>query len=271
MDLFSIGEFSRMCGLPVKTLRFYHEKGVLTPARVERETGYRYYDRRDLETARVIVALRGLEFPLAGIARILEGNEDDADILSFLESQREKLRDEILHREDIVLTLDTIIAREREARTIMEASVYEVEEKTLEALLVGGMRMRGRYEECGKAYSQLGRKLGRQIKGKAMMLCHDEEYREEDADFEPCMPLRRAVEAQGVDVRELPGGRFLTLLHAGPYEALGRSYERIMEYARAHGLALEGPCREVYHKGPGMIFKGNPAKYLTEIQFPIRG
>ncbi|MFT7670044.1 MAG: hypothetical protein ACI8X5_002751 [Planctomycetota bacterium] len=38
--LYSIGEFSRMCGLPVKTLRFYHEKGILTPAAVEGVTGY---------------------------------------------------------------------------------------------------------------------------------------------------------------------------------------------------------------------------------------
>jgi hypothetical protein len=30
------------------------------------------------------------------------------------------------------------------------------------------------------------------------------------------------------------------------------------------------PTREVYLKGPGMIFKGNPKRYLTEIQVPIR-
>ena len=29
------------------------------------------------------------------------------------------------------------------------------------------------------------------------------------------------------------------------------------------------PTREVYHKGPGMFFRGNPQKYLTEIQFPL--
>jgi hypothetical protein len=33
---------------------------------------------------------------------------------------------------------------------------------------------------------------------------------------------------------------------------------------------VAGPTREVYIKGPGMIFRGNPKKYLTEIQMLIR-
>ena len=39
MDLHGIGDFSRMSGLPVKTLRFYHEKGLLVPAAIEPESG----------------------------------------------------------------------------------------------------------------------------------------------------------------------------------------------------------------------------------------
>lgn len=52
--MLSIGELSKAAGLPVKTLRFYHEKGVLIPARVEGD-GYRYYDSLNLEAAQVIL------------------------------------------------------------------------------------------------------------------------------------------------------------------------------------------------------------------------
>ena len=38
---------------------------------------------------------------------------------------------------------------------------------------------------------------------------------------------------------------------------------------KTHGYDTRLPTREVYIKGPGMIFKGNPKKYLTEIQIPI--
>ena len=269
MEQFSIGEFSRMSGLPVKTLRFYHEKQLLIPASVERDTGYRFYDRANLETARVITALRSFEFGLQTIGEILAGRSDDGDVLEFLEQQKHQLQDEIRHRGDIVQSLNAIIAQETQARDIMAQGAPQIIEKSLSPLLVGGTRMKGRYSDCGKAFGQLGRKLGRHIRGKAMMLCYDEEYVEEGADFEPCMPLRRSVSAEGVDVRELPGGRCLTLLHHGPYDGLTRSYSRLFEHAKRAQLTLSCPSREVYIKGPGMIFKGNPEKYITEIQFLV--
>jgi DNA-binding transcriptional MerR regulator len=40
--MFSIGEFSKLTQLPVKTLRFFHEEGLLIPALVDPGTGYRY-------------------------------------------------------------------------------------------------------------------------------------------------------------------------------------------------------------------------------------
>ena len=267
--MYSIGEFSRMCALSIKTLRFYHEKGLLIPARVERETGYRYYDERNLEVARVIASLRTLEFSLDEIAAMLAAYEDDGDVLMFLERQRSKIAAEIRRRRDVVHLLEGIIEDERNARRVMSEVNYEIEEKTVEPVLIGGLRMKGRYADCSKGFSKLGRAFGRHIAGKAMMLCYDREYREEDADFEVCMPIKRAVEGTEADVRELPGGRFLTLVHPGPYDELTRSYSRLFEYASENGLELGAPSREVYLKGPGMIFKGNPKKYLTEIQFPI--
>ena len=49
--MFSIGEFSKITGLTVKTLRFYHEQSLLAQAQIDNQTGYRYYDDRQIETA----------------------------------------------------------------------------------------------------------------------------------------------------------------------------------------------------------------------------
>ena len=70
-------------------------------------------------------------------------------------------------------------------------------------------------------------------------------------------------------MRTLPGGRCLTLIHRGPYDQLGRSYAKILQRAEAQNLKPTLPSREVYVKGPGQIFKGNPKNYLTEIQLPL--
>jgi effector-binding domain-containing protein len=100
-------------------------------------------------------------------------------------------------------------------------------------------------------------------------LHYDHEYRENDADFEACMPIRQGASTAEINVRELPGGRYVTLLHHGPYEELGRSYAKILEYVKQKNYQIATPTREVYLKGPGMIFRGNPKKYLTEIQMLV--
>lgn len=267
--MYSIGEFSKITGLTVKTLRFYHERGVLIPATIDAGSGYRYYDQRNLETARAIVALRQFGFGLDEVLAILVDHADEADILRFLERRKKELRDRIARDHDLVARLDRIIQSEREAREMARQTVFEIEEKTLPPLLVAGIRMRGRYEECGKGFARLCRSLGRHACGPPFCLYYDGEYREDDADFEPCVPIRKAVQIEGISIRELDGGRCLCLVHRGPYGELGRSYERLIRFAKEHGYTMLLPSREVYLKGPGMIFKGNPKKYLTEIQIMI--
>jgi DNA-binding transcriptional MerR regulator len=67
----SIGEFARRSRLSVKALRLYDELGVLTPARVDDSSGYRYYDVSQLQEARLVAMLRQLEIPLATIKELL--------------------------------------------------------------------------------------------------------------------------------------------------------------------------------------------------------
>jgi DNA-binding transcriptional MerR regulator len=268
--VFSIGEFSTITGLTVKTLRFYHDRGLLVPAYVDDRTGYRYYDARQIDKARVITQLRGLEFPLDQIAAILKSCEDEADILDALRRQRARLEEAVRQYRGVMASLDQIIQKETEARMAVQNATFEVEEKTLDALLIAGVRMKGRYGASGQGFAKIGKALGRHISGKCFLLHYDTEFKEDDADFEACMPLRKGKAVDGISVRELPGGRCVALLYQGPYDELGRSYAEILAYVKAKGYEVVLPTREVYHKGPGMIFKGNPKNYLTEIQIPVK-
>ena len=275
--LFTIGEFSTVVGLTVKSLRFYHEEGLLAPAAVDPRTGYRYYDAGQIETARAIAYLRGMEFPLAEIREMLrrEDDEDDDDdderVLEAMRRHQAEIERRMRALRKVARSLDQYIAQERQAADMSKTS-YEVAEKQLEPLLIAAVRMRGRYSDCGKGCGRIGRSLGRYLCGKAMMLHHDGEYKEDDADFEAAMPVRRPKSVpDGIDVRQLPGGRCVALLHKGPYDQLGRSYAKVLQYVKDRGYQVEMPTREVYVKGPGMIFKGNPKNYLTEIQFLVTG
>jgi effector-binding domain-containing protein len=229
----------------------------------------RYYDHACAEKARVVAELRRMEFPVSQIKEILAQFDDEADLLAHLDRHKRALEARIGHYQNVVHSLEQIISNQREAAMAMQKSTFEVEEKVLEPLLVAGVRMKGKYSDCGKGFAKIGRALGRHLSGKPLNLYYDGEYREDDADLEACIPLRKPVEAEGISVRELPGGRCVALLHQGPYDELGRSYSKILDYISQKGYKTILPTREVYLKGPGMIFRGNPRKYLTEIQILI--
>jgi DNA-binding transcriptional MerR regulator len=71
VDLMSIGEFARRSRLSPKALRLYDKLGLLRPARVDADSGYRYYEAAQLERARLVAALRQLQIPLAEIEAIV--------------------------------------------------------------------------------------------------------------------------------------------------------------------------------------------------------
>src|SRR5262249_31833893 len=158
----------------------------------------------------------------------------------------------------VAKTLDALIASEKEAATMAEEHTFNIEQKTLPSILVIAKRWRGRYQDSGNAFAELGKKMGRFISGKPMNLYYDGEFKEEDADIQTCFPLRSqpAKVPAGLLLQDLPGGRFVSLVHHGPYTELGRSYERLFAYLHEKGLQPQLPSREVYVKGPGMIFRG---------------
>ena len=67
----SIGEFARLSRLSAKALRLYDELGVLPPAQVDPDSGYRWYAAGQLENARLVASLRQIGVPLAQIQLIL--------------------------------------------------------------------------------------------------------------------------------------------------------------------------------------------------------
>ena len=74
----SIGEFARRSRLSPKALRLYDELGLLEPARVDDDSGYRYYSASQLDRAQLIAALRQLQIPLAEIKSIVDLEPDAA-------------------------------------------------------------------------------------------------------------------------------------------------------------------------------------------------
>ncbi len=78
MELLTIGAFARAARLTPKALRLYDEVGLLPPAAVDPESGYRFYDPEQLAHARLIAQLRRIGMPLADIRAVCELEPDAA-------------------------------------------------------------------------------------------------------------------------------------------------------------------------------------------------
>ncbi|MGW5127044.1 MerR family transcriptional regulator [Streptomyces sp. NPDC004069] len=85
MGLLTIGAFAKASRLSPKALRLYDELGLLTPARVDPVTGYRFYAPEQLDQARLVAWLRRLGMPLARIQQIrtLEAGPAAQEIRAF--------------------------------------------------------------------------------------------------------------------------------------------------------------------------------------------
>ncbi|KAF0847133.1 MerR family transcriptional regulator [Nocardia caishijiensis] len=70
-ELITIGAFARVCGLNASALRFYADAGVLVPALVDEDTGYRYYTPDQAAPACLIRHLRAVDMPLPAVAAVL--------------------------------------------------------------------------------------------------------------------------------------------------------------------------------------------------------
>ena len=261
--MYSIGEFSKMTVLSIKSLRLYHEKGILVPASIDSSTGYRYYNNENFDTAKAIKVLRQFDFSINEIKEVLDECKDESDIIGFLETKQNEIESKLKRYSDMSRSIEQIIRTEKEAVRRLAVNP-EIIEKEYNPILIAGYRMKGRYEEVGKGYHVLRRAMGLYISGKPMVLYYDGEYKEE-ADFEPCFPIRNGKGREGISVRELPGGKAVTLIHKGRFERIGESYRKIFSYIHEKEYAALLPTREVYLKGPGLIFRGNPKRYLTEI------
>ena len=270
--MFTIGEFSKITGLTIKALRLYHEKGIIEPHLVDQQTGYRYYNHEDAEKARVVRLLKGMMLGLDEIAEILRDCSDDADAVEILQRHRSVLEGRFNDLKKARRNIDSIITAERRAIVMTENKTSEIVEKNIPDIRIAGIRWKGRYSDCGQYIGKLAKHLYRYLAGKPFNMYYDEGFKEEDADIETCFPVREDKEIKApadVSIRALPGGKFVSIVHKGPYDQLGRSYEKISLYLKQKNYRVVGPPREIYIKGPGMIFTGNPKNYLTEIQFPI--
>ncbi|MCM2465373.1 MerR family transcriptional regulator [Methanoculleus oceani] len=276
VDQIPIGTFSRITRLSQKALRLYDERGLLVPAARDICTGYRYYTYAQIERGIHIRHLLWLGFDLSEVETILSARErGDAGMIRDHFARRLAAAEQEIGR---LHAIAEVLRTQDPLNGGFRMSITEPVIKDIPAMRALSRRERGVYQEaipgligelCAYVSPADGRQPAAKMTGPIMFICHDEEYRETDADIEVAIPITGSVNLEGTaaEVVTLPGGRFASVLYTGPYPGVGKAYERLFAYMGEHGLASAGPSRELYLNDPAEVPE---EELLTEVQFPIQ-
>jgi effector-binding domain-containing protein len=266
-NLLPIGRFSQVCRLSIPALRHYDELGLLPPATVDPDTGYRYYSIAQAADAERIRTLRFLEMPLPEIRAILAADHDTARRL--LEAHRQRLA-ETAERQRYAITLLDAMLREEPPMTY-EVHVHEVAPQT-----AASIRGRAAWADLGAFVGGSLQELfhvagsqGARFAGPPYAIYHHADSTEAEVDVEVGVPVAESVEPEGrVVATTIAGGLVATTMHCGPYENVGPAYQALGEWVQEHGHEMAGPPREVYLTDPNTV--PDPGANRTEIVWPIR-
>lgn len=265
--MYSIGEFSKIVGITVKALRYYDDIKLLRPAYVNEENGYRYYDNESYEKALWIKSMKKYNFAIKEIQEVLPSITTNDDLADFLLEKQEHITSQILSMKQLHKNIAAEVKILKEVHSM--SNIQKAEVVTVADKLVACVRYKGKYEEVGKYIGILYKNVGGKGLSEPFTMYHDDSYTEEGADVEVCIEVKSAINKGEVKTRHLIGGQFASITHIGPYDTLSNSYKALADYMKANNLETKIPSRETYIKGPGMLFKGNPDKYETQIFFPI--
>jgi DNA-binding transcriptional MerR regulator len=105
--MLSIGRFADATGLTVKALRHYDEIGLLAPARIDPENGYRYYDTAQIEEAVTIRRLRALELPLDEVRELIHA--DTEAIRTRLSAHGYRVAEEVRDKHSLLIELSALV------------------------------------------------------------------------------------------------------------------------------------------------------------------
>ena len=262
----TIGDFSRATFLSVKTLRHYHSVGLLEPADVDENTGYRRYTVDQIPTAQVIRRFRDLDMPLEGIRAVIQAPDQStrgrliAAHLARLEQDLADTQRAVASLRDLLENpaLKAAIDHRRVMATRSAAISTTVDVEDLSPWYQGAI---------GEIDATLSAQ-GIASSGPPGGIYASELFSEERGEATIFVPASGEVRAVG-RVRQLlvPGAELAVITHSGSHADVDRSYGALATYVSEHALAVDGPVREYYLVGRRDT--NEERAWRTEIGWPI--
>jgi DNA-binding transcriptional MerR regulator len=262
----SIGDFARATQLSVKTLRNYHESGLLEPVEVDDHTGYRRYEVEQIPTAQVIRRFRSLDMPLDDIRAVLAApNITTRNVL--IAAHMRRLEQDLARTQDAVASLRSLLENQMDTRNITHRTIPPTSAAAISEVI--DMRDAAPWYQgaLGELYATLSAQAI-EISGTAGGIFSNALFEDERGMATVFVPSAAVVNSMGrVVPMAVPAAELAVTVHSGSHDGIDRAYGALATYVTEHALAVDGPIREYY-----LIDRHDTADasaWQTEIGWPI--
>ena len=271
--MLSIGEFSNICKVSTKTLRYYAEIGLLEPSEVNPDNGYRYYAIEQLEKMLFINRLKAYSFSLDEIKTILQLEEiqDDNLYLAFIHKKKE-IEKQLHNYRKLLTQLEDDISAIEQGKSIMSyMDKIDVRLVDVPKMYLLSIRKMVQVEDYPTEYIKCYEKLFKRIAadkltmtGSPMVLFHSAEYSPAGLDTEFAIP----VQEYATGTRDFCPGLCLKTVVQGAYSELPSVYTKQIEWAEKEGYQNTDALFEVYITDPSQI--ASVKDNITEVYYPVK-
>ena len=263
--LYKIGMFAAMNHITVKTLRFYEEQGLLMPALIHPETGYRYYTLSQIAVLHQITALKLAGFTLEEITHINSGADEKVVLLKKKSELLAKISD--LTRQ--IAVVDGYLSKRKTGLSapVLIKNIPETTVAFMQIRLESYDRLFDRMPEMGALMEKAGCECA--LPEYCFTNYLEPGYKDGDIPVEICESVVEAKKETGeLRFKTLPEIRAACVFHKGSYRTFSESYEAVLRYIEENGYEIAGEIRESYLDG--VWNKDDESEWLSEIQVPIR-
>jgi DNA-binding transcriptional MerR regulator len=262
----AIGDFSRMTHLSVTALRHYHEVGLLRPAEIDPDSGYRFYAPGQIQTAQVIRRFRDLGMPLDEIRAVLDA-PDPAARNQVIVAHMQRMESQLAATQSVVASLRSLLERSAAPITVSHRQV-----SAIRAVAIRGKVPSPRLDTwLSAAQQEIDAALAAAAvppAGARAALYSAGFFQDEAGDVTAYVPVTDDLRSSGrAAMLEIPAAELAVAIHRGPLADLDQTYGALGMYVAEREIGVEGPIREHYLVSESDT--DDESRHVTEVCWPV--
>jgi DNA-binding transcriptional MerR regulator len=268
--MLTIGQFARLGQVSPRMLRHYDELGLLRPAYVDPDSGYRIYGVDQLVRLHRLVALRDLGFGLEQIAGLLDGEPSLDELRGMLRLRRAQLAQQLDDEQARLRRVDAHLRAIEGSNAVSQQDVVIKNTQPLRVAEARGVAAALDPQSIGPVFMRLAPEVSAHVAAAAatpgmLVGYYDEPADDGSVGVHVCFEIgaQQVPSGERVAVVELPVIEVASVMHRGAIDDVTPVYEALLRWIDDSGCRSAGYSRELYHE------MGREGPRVTELRMPI--